>query len=150
LAGYSQTPLWKKLGYRDETTAYVEGAPTNYRAWLELPSDVGVQWWRRLRPGVELVHLFCGSKSALAKRLPLLRGKIDPAGAVWISWPKKSSGVASDLTEDVIRDVALPLGFVDIKVCAVSEIWSGLKVVIRKELRPHGSTGRTAVIRRRS
>jgi hypothetical protein len=82
------------------------------------------------------VHLFVTRRAAMKKHLDALRRQLAPAGFVWVSWPKKSSGVATDITEDTIREVALPLGFVDIKVCAVSEVWSGLKLVIRKSERP--------------
>jgi hypothetical protein len=81
------------------------------------------------------VHLFASSKSALQTKLRSFRNAIDSDGVIWVSWPKKSSGVTSDITEDVVREVALPLGLVDIKVCAVDEVWSGLKLMIRKELR---------------
>ena len=134
-AGYSGTPLWKKLGYRDGTLSYVAGAPEDYVRMLQLPSDIHVRWSSRMVRGIEFVHFFTASKSALRRRLSFLRRRIAPAGIVWISWPKKSSGVETDITEDVIRQVALPLGFVDIKVCAVDETWSGLKLMIRKELR---------------
>ena len=135
MAGYSGTPLWEKLGYRDGTLSYTEGAPADYVRMLHLPSEISVKWSPRAVRGTEFVHLFTASKSVLRKKLQLLRRTIAPSGIVWVSWPKKSSGVQSDITEDVVRDVALPLGFVDIKVCAVDEIWSGLKLVIRKELR---------------
>jgi hypothetical protein len=85
--------------------------------------------------GIGFVHLFATARSELEKNLRLLWEQLDRAGTVWVSWPKKSAGVSTDITEDVIRQVALPLGFVDIKVCAVDETWSGLKLVIRKELR---------------
>ncbi len=135
MAGYSGTPLWKKLGYRDGMPSYAEGAPANYLRMLQLPPEVSVKWARRAAPGIGFVHLFSTSKSELKKKLRAFRKTIDPSGTVWVSWPKKSSGVRTDITEDVIREVALPLGFVDIKVCAVDEVWSGLKLVIRKELR---------------
>ncbi|MGB8341885.1 MAG: DUF3052 domain-containing protein [Chthoniobacterales bacterium] len=135
MAGYSGTPLWKKLGYRDGVPSSVEGAPANYVQMLQLPSEISVTWAKQPAPGIGFVHLFTASKSELKKRLRVFRKTIDPSGAVWVSWPKKSSCVETDVTEDVIREVALPLGFVDIKVCAVDETWSGLKLVIRKELR---------------
>jgi hypothetical protein len=81
------------------------------------------------------VHAFATSRAALAAHLRKLRTTLTPNGVIWVSWPKKTSGVATDVTEDTIRAVALPLGFVDIKVCAIDETWSGLKLVIRKELR---------------
>ena len=82
-----------------------------------------------------MVHVFVTRKSDLAKSLKTFRAKLKSDGVVWVSWPKKSSGVPTDLTEDIIRDAAIPLGLVDIKVCAVDDVWSGLKLVIRKELR---------------
>jgi hypothetical protein len=135
MAGYSGTPLWKKLGYRDGLVAWVKDAPAGYVAMLNLPHDVLVTWVARPKRGIGFVHLFATARSELEKNLRLLWEQLDRAGTVWVSWPKKSAGVSTDITEDVIRQVALPLGFVDIKVCAVDETWSGLKLVIRKELR---------------
>ena len=134
-AGYSGTPLWKKLGYRDGIDCWVYGAPGNYFQMLELPRDVSVRWRERPQRGIHFVHLFVKTKSDLEKKLRSLRQTIDPAGTIWVSWPKKSPGVLTDITEDVVRELALPLGLVDIKVCAVDETWSGLKLMIRKELR---------------
>ena len=102
---------------------------------LELPSDVEVTWLARPKPGMKFVHVFATGATRLETKLRSYRRLIDVAGVVWVSWPKRSSQVATDITEDVIRTVALPMGFVDIKVCAVDAIWSGLKLVIRKELR---------------
>jgi hypothetical protein len=135
MAGYSGTPFWKKLGYKDGMTAYVEGAPDNYMANLRLPPDVSVMWNQQLSTGASFVHLFASSQSNLKVKLKSLRKIIEPSGVVWVSWPKKTSGAATDITEDVVRKIALPLGFVDIKVCAVDAVWSGLKLVIRTELR---------------
>ena len=135
VAGYSGTPLWRKLGYRSGTRAYVEGAPAGYALLLGLPADVEVAWLPRPRKAVGLVHLFATRASVLRSRLGKLRGTIAPDGVIWASWPKRSSGVATDVTEDVIRDAALPIGLVDIKVCAVDDVWSGLKLMIRKEKR---------------
>ena len=135
MTGYSGTPLWKKLGYKPGLSVWVEGAPATYAADLQLPPDISVEQRQHLEQGVELVHLFVDSKRELLSRLRVLRRQIDPAGAIWISWPKRSSGLKTDITDNVVRDVALPLGFVDIKVCAVNDVWSGLKLVIRKELR---------------
>ncbi len=135
MAGYSGTPLWKKLGYREGTTAYVDGAPVGYSSMLALPPEISVNWAERGSARTSLVHLFASSKSALETKLQSYRKAIAPDGVIWVSWPKKTSGVATDITEDVVREVAFPLGLVDIKVCAVDEVWSGLKLVIRKELR---------------
>jgi hypothetical protein len=134
MAGYSGTPLWKKLGYKTGISACIDGGPENYRALLALPADVHVKWLTR--PESAFVHLFASSASELEAKLKFYRTKIVPDGVIWVSWPKKSSGVKTDITEDTIRDLALPMGLVDIKVCAVDEVWSGLKLVIRKERRP--------------
>lgn len=133
-AGYSGTPLAKKLGIKEGSTVLLIGEPDGYFALLDpLPSHVVFK--RHVSQGVDLVHLFVTHQDKLKKVLTNLREKLRADGAVWVSWPKKSAKVATDITEDSIREIALPLGFVDIKVCAVSEIWSGLKLVVRKELR---------------
>ena len=134
MAGYSGTPLPQKLGIKPGMIVVAIDPPENYRKLLgEIPS--GVNLATRPVGNTKLVHLFATRRSELAKQLSSLRLKIAEDAAVWVSWPKKSSGVATDITEDVIRAVALPLGFVDIKVCAVDDIWSGLKLMIRKENR---------------
>jgi hypothetical protein len=135
MAGYSGTHLWKKLGYRTGTVAYAHGAPATYLHLLDLPPGMEVRWLARPKAGMIFVHLFATEASGLAPRLKSLRGKIAADGVIWVSWPKKSSGVVSDITEDAIRKAALAIGLVDIKVCAVDETWSGLKLMIRKELR---------------
>jgi hypothetical protein len=135
MIGYSGTPLWKKLGYKAGAAAYVDGAPGGYRSLLDLPGDVDVTWLSRPKKGVKFVHVFATTQKGLEAKLRSYRGRIDPDGVLWVSWPKKTSGVATDVTEDVIRKVALPMGLVDIKVCAVDATWSGLKLMIRKELR---------------
>jgi hypothetical protein len=132
MAGYSGTPLWKKLGYKKGVSAYVEGEPSNYISLLTLPADVVVTWLPRAKSDMQFVHLFATSASKLKSKLESYRKKIVPGGVIWVSWPKKSSGVTSDITEDTIRDLALPMGLVDVKVCAVDEVWSGLKFVIRR------------------
>src|SRR5438045_1853084 len=124
MAGYSATPLWKKLGYKTGMTAYVARAPDSYVGRLRLPAEVSVTWVKdAAAAGIDFVHLFTASRADLSARLQSLRHSIAPSGMVWISWPKKTSGVPSEITEDLVREVALPLGFVDIKVCAVDEIW---------------------------
>jgi hypothetical protein len=135
MAGYSGTPLWKKLGYKEGIAAHIDGAPKGYVDSLALPSDVKVNWAECPNEGIGFVHVFTNSKSALKTKLQRLRKLIAADGVIWVSWPKKSSGVETDITEDVVREVALPMGLVDIKVCAVDETWSGLKLMIRKELR---------------
>ena len=134
MAGYSDTPLAKKLGIKDGFKVFVVDAPAQYRALLA-PLPARVRFTRMANISTNLVHMFATERSALARWLPTLRKKLSPDAAIWVSWPKKSAKVPSDITEDTIREVALPLGFVDIKVCAVTEVWSGLKLVVRKELR---------------
>ena len=134
-SGYSGTPLWKKLGYKTGMVAYVNGAPHHYIPLLAMPAEMEVRWLARPASGMNFVHLFASNAAGLMTRLNSCRKIIAPDAVVWISWPKKASGVASDLTEEVIRRLVLPTGLVDIKVCAVDEIWSGLKFMLRKELR---------------
>lgn len=134
MAGYSGTPLAKKLGFKEGHRVRTSGAPANYLK-LVSPRPPGVTISNRISRDVDIWHSFTASYSELESQLPTLMRAIKQNGAIWISWPKKSSGVASSVTEDSIRTLALPLGLVDIKVCAVDETWSGLKLVIRKELR---------------
>ena len=117
---------------RQGGSAYVDGEPSKYISLLTLPADVVVTWLPRAKSDMEFVHLFATSASQLKSKLESVRKRIVPGGVIWISWPKKSSGVTSDITEDTIRDLALPMGLVDVKVCAVDEVWSGLKLVIRR------------------
>lgn len=133
-AGYSGTPLARKLGIVAGSVVCTAGAPPNY-AKLLAPVPDGVTFSTRLSARSDVVHLFVTDRKALATALKRYRTKIRPDAAVWVSWPKKTAKVATNITEDVIREVCLPMGFVDIKVCAVDETWSGLKLVIRKELR---------------
>jgi hypothetical protein len=137
MAGYSGTPLARKLGFKAPMTVYTIDAPREYREWLA-GLDPGVDFTARATRHLAAAHVFVTRRADLAKHAAALRKAIDPAGFVWISWPKKSARVATDITEDTIREVALPMGFVDVKVCAVSEIWSGLKLVVRKTERPRG------------
>ena len=131
MAGYSGKPLAQKLGIKANLKVTAINAPPGYRKLLgPLPADV-----KFLSGGHEFVHLFAKQRAELEKQLSILRRQIADTGTVWVSWPKKSSGVATDITEDVIRAVALPLGFVDVKVCAVDETWSGLKLMVRRENR---------------
>jgi hypothetical protein len=134
MAGYSEKPLARKLGIDKPMIVYTVDAPTEYRDWLgDLSPGVHLRT-SQPRP-LTAAHVFVTRKEELRKRLRALRKAIDPAGFVWISWPKKSAKVATDVTEDTIREVALPQGWVDIKVCAVSDVWSGLKLVVRKSER---------------
>jgi len=132
--GYSGTPLAKKLGIKSPLKLLTVNAPQEYVSWLgELPE--GVSLVTKAKPPVEAAHVFTTESAFLDAMLSKLRNELKQDGFVWVSWPKKASKVLTDITEDVIRDIALPLGFVDIKVCAVSEVWSGLKLVIRKSER---------------
>jgi hypothetical protein len=131
MAGYSGTPLPQKLGIKPGLAVVIINAPTNYRRLLgTIPEDVTFSG--RLKPDSSFVHIFIKKRSELANRLSVLREKIADTGTVWVSWPKRSSGVSTDATEDVVRAVALPLGFVDVKVCAIDETWSGLKLMVRR------------------
>jgi hypothetical protein len=134
MAGYSKTPLAQKLGIKTGAKVVVLGAPAGYRKWLA-PLPQSVSFSERAIAGSAFVHRFVSERRTLEKELKRLRKLLADAGVLWVSWPKKSSGVATDITEDVIRDVCLPLGFVDVKVCAVDETWSGLKLMIRRENR---------------
>jgi len=134
MAGYSGTPLPQKLGIKPGLMVVTINAPANYRRLLgQLPDHVNFS--NRVTANSMFVHLFTSKRNELQRRLSILRNKLSDNGAVWVSWPKKSSGISTDVTEDVTREIALPLGFVDIKVCAVDETWSGLKLMIRRENR---------------
>lgn len=129
-AGYSGKPLFQKLGIQPGSRVKTGDAPSSYLALLA-PIPEGARISSRLRAPVDIWHLFVRSRSKLEARLGRCQSEITQSGMVWVSWPKKASGVRSDVTEDVVREVALPLGLVDVKVCAVDEVWSGLKLVIR-------------------
>lgn len=133
-AGYSGTPLPQKLGFKPGMRAALLDAPEGFAATLgELPDGVDVA--RRLGGHRHLVVVFVTRRADLTRRLDALVRAIAPDGMVWVAWPKRASGVATDVTEDVVRDLALPTGLVDVKVCAIDATWSGLKLVIRKERR---------------
>ena len=134
MAGYSKTPLAQKLGIKPGTKVIALGAPAGYRKLLA-PLPGGVSFTDKANAGSNFIHLFVSERRVLEKELKRLRKALADAGTLWVSWPKKTSGVATDITEDVIREVCLPLGFVDVKVCAVDETWSGLKLMIRRENR---------------
>ena len=136
MIGYSGTPLAKKLGIKPGTKLVAVGdVPSEYRALLA-PLPEGVTIVGKGKPPLGAVHVFVTKRADLARHLEHLRTSLVPDGYVWISWPTRASKVPTNITEDVIREVALPMGFVDIKVCAVSEVWSGLKLVIRVSERP--------------
>jgi hypothetical protein len=132
-AGYSGTPLARKLGIAEGDRVFVIDAPRPYEEIVDpLPRVVLA---RRLEATTDLVHVFVTSKARLAKVLADTKQAMRPDCVVWVSWPKKASKVATDMTEDVVREIALPMGLVDVKVCAVDDTWSGLKLVVRKALR---------------
>ena len=134
MAGYSGTPLAQKLGIKPGATVVVINAPPDYQKLLgQVASEV--RFVTRTGANANFIHFFTKRRVELKKQLARLRPILADAGTLWVSWPKKSSGVTTDITEDVIRAVALPLGFVDTKVCAVDEIWSGLKLMVRRENR---------------
>ena len=133
-AGYSGRALAAKLGIRPGERVVVLGAPPRYPALLD-PLPEGASIRSRLGRTERFIHRFAGREAELVRAFPRLAGALADDGVLWISWPKRASGVPTDLTEDRIRDIALPYGLVDVKVCAVDEIWSGLKLVRRRELR---------------
>jgi hypothetical protein len=134
MAGYSGTPLAKKLGIKEGSTVAWTGAPAGFDELVDpLPDGVAVR--SRLGPGLDVVVAFFTEAGTLRRRLPALTKAVFPAGGLWVAWPKRSSGVATDITEDVIREIALPTGLVDNKVCAIDDTWSGLRLVVRRELR---------------
>jgi hypothetical protein len=129
--GYSGKALAQKLGIKSWGRVKTRNAPANYQQLLgPLPNDALVS--PRVRKPVDFVHVFAIAKTQLVGELKRAMTEIDQDGAIWVSWPKKTSRVRTDITEDVIREVALPMGLVDVKVCAVDETWSGLKLVLRK------------------
>jgi hypothetical protein len=134
MAGYSGKPVAQKLGIKPGFCIFVDGAPFAYGKIVgPLPPGASVQ--AKPKPSLDMVHLFATQSKGLAAKLRRYRETIAPDGMIWVSWPKKSSGVATDLTDIVVRDTALPLGLVDIKVCAIDDVWSGLKFVIPKNQR---------------
>ena len=134
MTGYSGTPLARKLGIKPGSRLAVSGAPKNYRELLA-PLPEGVHFELLLGADTDIGHLFATKRAELRAALRAALKKMKPDAAIWVSWPKKASKVETDITEDTIREIALPMGLVDIKVCAVDETWSGLKLVLRKEKR---------------
>ncbi len=125
MSGYSGTPLAKKLGIRAGARLFVHAAPGNYTRLLA-PLPAGVQVAARIDAHTDLIHAFATRQSELARLLQRALAAMRPDAALWVSWPKKAAGMPTDITEDAIRALALPLGLVDIKVCAVDDTWSGL------------------------
>ncbi|MCB1327737.1 MAG: DUF3052 domain-containing protein [Leptospiraceae bacterium] len=135
MVGYSGKPLHQKLGLKAGTVLCLKNAPADYEKLLGPGQPENLEITSRISARVGIYHVFEKNRSELERIARRLRDHMAADAALWISWPKKSSGVATDLTEDVLREILLPMGYVDIKVCAVSETWSGLKFVIRKSQR---------------
>ena len=134
MAGYSGTPLTKKLGIKDGFNLCFVNAPAELDKELDLPANVTVN--SRARKPIDIVLLFVTTKRELERTFPGYASKLRSTGMLWICWPKKTSGVASDLSDNVVRELGLAKGLVDVKVCAINEVWSGLKFVIRLKDRP--------------
>ncbi len=135
-AGYSGTPLAGKLGIKENFRVALVDAPPGFERTLgDLPPGVSVHAGLAGKVPLDVIVAFISRRSVLERRLASFRRRMAPAAGCWIAWPKKASGVVTDMTEQVVRDIALPTGLVDNKVCAVDEIWSGLRLVIRVALR---------------
>ena len=133
MAGYSGTPLVKKLGVKPAMTVTLLGAPAGWPAPLgELPADVRIG---SALSRSDLVMIFVTESAELARQIEAIKAAIAPDGMAWVAWPKRAAKVPTDMTEDVVREIALPTGLVDVKVCAIDDTWSGLKLVIRRALR---------------
>jgi hypothetical protein len=134
-AGYSGTPLPRKLGIKPGARIGLVGAPAGFDITLgELPPDVVIR--DRLRGRLDVIVAFFDSAAALERRLPALKGALDFGGGLWIAWPKRSSGIPTDLGDGVVRELGLAAGLVDNKVCAIDDVWSGLRFVYRLSHRP--------------
>jgi len=132
VAGYSGTPLVQKLGVKPGARVALVDAPKGFA--LELPSEAKLVDGKARE--LDVIVWFVTARAAFAKKLASVSARLQPAGGLWIAWPKKTSGVSTDMTENVVREVALPTGLVDNKVCAIDEVWSGLRLVVRVENRP--------------
>lgn len=133
-SGYSGTPLPKKLGIKEGSSFATKHAPAGFADTLgDLPPEA--EWRRQVRPGLDVVVAFYTSRAVMVREWPKLTTAVAPNGTVWLAWPKKASKVPTDITEDVLRDDFLATGWVDNKVCAIDETWSGLRFALRRELR---------------
>jgi hypothetical protein len=130
MAGYSGTPLAKKLGIKEDSRVAAIDAPEDFARLVK-----GVELKTQLRGTFDVILFFTTQRAKLERRLDVLSRAMEPDAGLWIAWPKKASKVPTDMTEDVVREVALPTGLVDNKVCAIDDVWSGLRLVTRKELR---------------
>ncbi len=137
MAGYSGTPLVQKLGIKPGARLALFAAPSGFTETLgALPEGVKAVTTRGAKAGFDVAVFFTKSQAELDRALPTLKKNLDPSGGLWIAWPKKASGVKTDITEDVVRRLALPADLVDNKVCAVDDTWSGLRIVYRLQDRP--------------
>jgi DTW domain-containing protein YfiP len=134
-AGYSATPLGKKLGYRATMRVFVDDMPDPIRHDIERSIEAKPNWLFVPEAELEAAHVFVKTRAALEEKLLALMPLLAPSAFIWVSWPKKTSKVATDIAEDTIREVCLPMGLVDVKVCAVDATWSGLKLMLRKDRR---------------
>lgn len=134
MAGYSGTPLVKKLGIKEGSNILFVNAPEHFVHQLDLPAHVTIN--RKSKRPLDLVLLFVKTRREMENKFSRSAARLTPAGMLWVSWPKKTSGVPSDLNENIVRDIGLAKGMVDVKVCAVDEVWSGLKFVFRLKDRP--------------
>ena len=141
VAGYSGTPLIKKLGIKSEFKAAFVNAPEQFVQQLELPANVQVKTVSKSKE-LDFILFFVKSRAALQTAFAQYAGKIKANGMIWISWPKKTSGVQTDVTENIVRDIGLAAGLVDVKICAIDEVWSGLKFVYRLKDRPQAGVAR--------
>ena len=129
MAGYSGTPLVKKLGIKPGSVVAFVNAPSGYANTLNLPQDVTIS--SRSGKPLDFAQLFVKSKKELKTKFSEYAKRLNPSGMLWVSWPKKSSGVSTNLSENIVRDIGLAAGLVDVKICAVNDVWSGLKFVFR-------------------
>jgi hypothetical protein len=137
--GYSGTPLPKKLGIKEGSRLGLLGAPDGFDATLgELPFDVSVR--QQARAPLDVIVAFFTERTDLTRRLPVLKRAMTPTAGLWIAWPKRASGVPTDIDENVVRELGLAAGLVDNKVCAIDEVWSGLRLVYRLRDRRSGKT----------
>jgi hypothetical protein len=134
-SGYSGTPLWKKLGIKPGSIVHIRNAPPGYEAWVSPLPQGALLVSTAAKAGCDIAHLFVDSLAGLEREMKKARPLVRSSGAIWVSWPKKSAKIPTDLDENRIRSLALKTDLVDVKVCAVNEIWSGLKLVVRTHLR---------------
>jgi len=131
-AGYSGTPLAKKLSLKDGLRVWWAGMPDSVRAEIET-EGFALELLAKPEAPIDAAHIFVTERADLDAKLAQLMPLLGPSGMIWVSWPKKASKVPTDITEDTIREICLPMGLVDVKVCAVDAIWSGLKLVVRRQ-----------------